>query len=89
VRAALTYFGLGAAAGAVFLGLLWVSVRLLVSGQGGVRTHLLLAALRFGLLGAAFLLLARWAGPSAAVLALAGLVAARIIVVRLVRPVSA
>jgi hypothetical protein len=88
VREALTYFGLGLGAGALFLGLLWVSVRRLVSGQGGVRLHALLAAARFLALGGAFFLLAR-RGTTAALLALAGLVAARLVILRLVRPEAA
>ncbi len=79
------HFLLGAALGAAYLALLWVSVRLLVAGaRGGL--YALLVPLRFGLLAAAFILLLRREGPLAGPLALAGLVAVRLITCRLVRP---
>jgi F1F0 ATPase subunit 2 len=79
------YFFLGAATGLVFLAMLWGSVRLLVSRPRGLRLYALLTPLRFLLLAAVFLLLARQ-GPLAPLCALAGLVAARAAVLRRLRP---
>jgi len=71
----------GVCLGAAYLAMLWGSVKVLLGHPQGARYHVVLAPVRFAVLAAGFVLLMRQ-GALAAVVALAGVVTARVVVTR-------
>lgn len=83
LASAIGLFAAGAAVAAMYLGLLWASVRLLARG-GSLSAYFLLAAARGGLvLGSLWLAITLGIGASGILIGLAGYIALRVCVIRM------